>query len=247
MFLSDPARAALRKSLNISILTGAGISAESGIPTFRAKDGLWRRFKPEELANIQAFMKNPKLVWEWYQYRRNIVMEAEPNPGHHALAQWEQQHDNFTLITQNVDGLHNRAGSQSIVELHGNILRNRCLTCGNVSETEEVDFIGTVPLCACGGMLRPDVVWFGEMLPPEALNAAFSAAENADIFLSVGTSALVHPAASLPEIAKSSGAFLFEINLEPTPLTPYADAFLEGPSGEILPELLTEWQTERTK
>ncbi len=247
MFLTDPAREALRKSLNISVLTGAGISAESGIPTFRAKDGLWSKFKPEELANIQAFMKNPKLVWEWYQYRRNIITEAEPNPGHRALAQWEQQHDNFMLLTQNVDGLHARAGSQNIVELHGNILRNRCLSCGNVSETEEVNFKGTVPLCSCGGMLRPDVVWFGEMLPPEALNAAFSAAENADIFLSVGTSALVHPAASLPEIAKSSGAFLFEINLEPTPLTPYADAFLEGPSGEILPELLTQWQTERTK
>ncbi|MBU1937331.1 NAD-dependent deacylase [bacterium] len=247
MFLSDPAHEALRKSLNISVLTGAGISAESGIPTFRTKDGLWSKFKPEELANVKAFMKNPKLVWEWYEYRRKIITEAEPNPGHHALAQWEQQHRGFTLITQNVDGLHARAGSRNIVELHGNILRNRCLTCGNVSESEKVNLEGTVPLCACGGMLRPDVVWFGEMLPPEALNAAFSAAEEADVFLSVGTSALVHPAASLPEIAKSSGAFLFEINLEPTPLTPYADVFLEGPSGEILPELLAQWQTERTK
>ena len=247
MFLSDSAREALRKSLSISVLTGAGISAESGIPTFRAKDGLWSKFRPEELANIQAFMKNPRLVWEWYQYRRKIITEAEPNPGHYALAQWEGQHDSFTLITQNVDGLHARAGSQNIIELHGNIMRNRCLSCGNVSETENVNLEGEVPLCVCGGMLRPDVVWFGEMLPPEAVNAAFHAAETADVFLSVGTSALVHPAASLPEIAKSSGAFLFEINLEPTPLTPHVDVFLEGPSGEILPELFSEWQTERAK
>ena len=246
MFLTESAQEALKNAQNICVLTGAGVSAESGIPTFRGEDGLWKKFRPEELANIQAFMKNPELVWEWYQFRRNIINEVEYNPGHVALAQWENLHEHFTLVTQNVDGLHRRAGNRNIVELHGNIMRNRCLKCGNVFETEEVYFKGKVPLCTCGGMLRPDVVWFGEMLQPEVINKAFTASEEADIFLSIGTSAIVYPAASLPEIAKSNGAFLIEINLEPTPLTPKADLFLEGLSGKILPELLKHWQDERT-
>jgi len=245
MILSDSARAALRNSSKICILTGAGVSAESGVATFRGKEGLWSKFRPEELANIQAFMKNPELVWEWYQYRRDIVTNAQPNPGHVALAQWEKQIAGFTLITQNVDGFHQRAGSRRVIELHGNILRNRCLKCGNIGDGEEVHFKEKVPLCICGGMLRPDVVWFGEMLPAQALNDAFAAAEAADLFLSIGTSAVVHPAASLPEIAKASGAFLIEINIEPTILTSTADLFLEGPSGKILPELFDEWMAQR--
>jgi NAD-dependent deacetylase len=245
MILSDSARAALRNSSEICILTGAGISAESGVATFRGKEGLWSKFRPEELANIQAFMKNPELVWEWYQYRRDIVTTAQPNLGHVTLAQWERQIAGFTLITQNVDGFHQRAGSRKVIELHGNILRNRCLQCGNIGDGEEVHFKGKVPLCHCGGMLRPDVVWFGEMLPVQALNDAFAAAEAADLFLSIGTSAVVHPAASLPEIAKASGAFLIEINIEPTALTPIVDLFLEGPSGKILPELFDEWTAQR--
>jgi NAD-dependent deacetylase len=245
MVLTEPARKALRNSANINVLTGAGVSAESGVPTFRGEDGLWSKFRAEELANFQAFMRNPELVWEWYQYRRNIILSVNPNPGHVALAEWEKAHDNFGLITQNVDGLHQRAGSRRVIELHGNILRNRCLDCGNVSEAEEVNFKGKVPSCSCGGMLRPDVVWFGEMLPPQALNEAFAAAESADLFLSVGTSALVHPAASLPEIAHARGAFLIEINVAPTALTPSVDLYLEGPSGQILPELLAQWRAER--
>lgn len=246
MLLTQLARDALRKSVNICALTGAGVSAESGVPTFRGKEGLWSKFKPEELANFQAFSQNPELVWEWYQYRRNIVSHVEPNPGHFALAEWEKQHDNFTMITQNVDGLHQRAGSRRVIELHGNILRNRCLKCGNVSDSAEVNFKDKVPLCPCGGMLRPDVVWFGEMLPPQVLTEGFAAAEAADLFLSLGTSAVVYPAASLPEIARAKGAFLIEVNIEPTALTAIADLFLEGPSGQVLPELFAQWQAERT-
>jgi NAD-dependent deacetylase len=243
--LDDTTRKSLRDSRCVAVLTGAGISAESGVPTFRGKEGLWRKFKPEELANLQAFMANPELVWEWYEYRRNIVTKVRPNAGHHALARWEREASDFHLITQNVDGLHQRAGSVRVIELHGNILRNRCLQCGNVSESPEVHFTGKVPRCSCKGMLRPDVVWFGEMLPEKASEDAFAAAERADLFLSVGTSAIVYPAASLPQIAKANGAFLIEINVERTPLTTTADLFLQGPSGEILPELLDEWRIAR--
>ena len=246
MFLTESARYAIRNSLNICVLTGAGVSAESGVATFRGEEGLWSKFKPQELANFQAFMRNPELVSEWYQYRRNIISNVEPNPGHFALAEWEKLHNTFTLVTQNVDGLHQRAGSHRVIELHGNIWRNRCLKCGNSSDAAEVYIKDKVPLCPCGGMLRPDVVWFGEMLPPDAIEKAFVAAEAADLFLLVGTSAVVHPAASLPEIAQSRGAFLIEINIERTALTDLAGLFLEGPSGQILPELLAQWKAERT-
>ncbi|MBM3324243.1 MAG: NAD-dependent deacylase [Calditrichaeota bacterium] len=237
--------ALLRDSRSISVLTGAGVSAESGVPTFRGKEGLWSKFKPEELANLQAFMANPELVWEWYEYRRRIIDQVQPNPGHYALAQWEKEAGSFHLITQNVDGLHQRAGSGKVIELHGNILHNRCLRCGNTSQSREVHFEGKVPGCSCGGMLRPDVVWFGETLPEKAIEEAFAAAETADLFLSVGTSAIVYPAASLPQVAKSSGAVLIEINVEHTALTPIADHFLQGPSGEILPVLFEKWRTVR--
>lgn len=227
----------LRKATRVAVLTGAGISAESGVPTFRGKDGLWKKFRPEELANFDAFIRNPQLVWEWYQYRRRLISEVEPNPGHRALVELEKLLPDFAVITQNVDGLHQRAGSRKVIELHGNILRNRCIECGKV--TYEVDFPkDDVPHCECGGLIRPDVVWFGELLPEEALEQAYMYARTSNMFFSVGTSAVVQPAASLPLEAKRYGAYVVEINTESTPLTPYADEHLRGKAGEVLPKLV---------
>jgi NAD-dependent deacetylase len=225
----------LASARKVVVLTGAGVSAESGVPTFRGEDGLWKKFRPEELANFDAFMQNPKLVWEWYAFRKTIIASIEPNPGHYALADMEQIFPEFVLITQNVDGLHRRAGSRNILELHGNIMRNRCLKCETITESDELQFQEGIPYCQCGGMLRPDVVWFGEMLPHRVLQAAFEAAETCDVFFSVGTSAVVHPAASLPLIARQNGAYIIEVNPEMTPVTDFADEFLQGASGEILP------------
>ncbi len=223
----------------VAVLTGAGISAESGVPTFRGKEGLWGKFRPEELATMEAFMANPQVVWEWYQWRRQLVGQVQPNPGHRALAEMESLFDQFTMITQNVDGLHQQAGSRNILELHGNIMRNRCLECGRQApEAIDID-PDHLPTCeACGGQLRPDVVWFGEMLNAKTIEAAFNAAEQAELFFSIGTSAIVHPAASLPVAAKRSGATLVEINPERTPLSDLADFCIQSPSGQFLPELL---------
>lgn len=237
--LDDPRLAsAIRRSARVAVLTGAGISAESGIPTFRGAEGLWKKFRPEELANFDAFMANPELVWAWYRFRRDIVRKAEPNPGHRALVAWESLVDKFTLITQNVDGLHARAGSKRVVELHGNIETDLCLDCGRKRAGEAAGETDPLPVCPCGGRLRPGVVWFGELLPTEAMAQADRAASGCDLFLTVGTSAVVHPAASLPRLAKSRGATLVEINPEPTPVSEYADFTLYGPAGEILPELV---------
>jgi NAD-dependent deacetylase len=191
-----------------------------------------------ELATPGAFQRNPRLVWEWYTWRRSLVAQALPNPGHLALAEIEKFSRNFTLITQNVDGLHRKAGSHSVIELHGNIWRSKCFQEGTVALTWDED--GNVPpLCPrCGAFLRPDVVWFGESLPPESLSDAIQAAQSSDVFLSVGTSGLVQPAASLPFVALESGARIVEINPEPTPLTPLVQDVLSGPAGEILPELV---------
>jgi NAD-dependent deacetylase len=228
----------LRGASRVAVLTGAGISAESGIPTFRGEQGLWKRFRPEELANFDAFMANPTLVWEWYHFRRDIVRNAEPNPGHLALAQWESGVSEFSLITQNVDGLHRRAGSANIIELHGNIMRDRCLDCGEVREGTEHEDVEELPHCSCGGRLRPDVVWFGEMLPEGAIETAFRAAAECELCLSVGTSAVVTPAANVPMVALRNGATLVEINPEPTPLSHHAHFTLFGAAGEVLPELI---------
>jgi NAD-dependent deacetylase len=231
---------ALRDSSRTVVLTGSGISAESGVPTFReAQTGLWERFDPQELATPEAFARDPRLVWDWYAWRRKLVAEARPKQGHLAIAEMQHLVQSLTLVTQNVDGLHQRAGSRDVIELHGNIRRTKCpvegTTVDNYDESE------SPPLCpSCGAPLRPDVVWFGEMLPAEAIEAASEAALGADVFLSVGTSSLVYPAAGLPFEAVENGATLVEVNPETTPLTPRADYALHGPAGDVLPRLIRE-------
>ena len=229
----------ISRSQRVVVLTGAGISAESGVPTFRGKEGLWGKFKPEELATMEAFMANPKIVWEWYNWRRELLSEVKPNAGHLALRQLEKYLDSLVIVTQNVDGLHSQAGSTNVLELHGNIRRNKCADCNRQMEFQgeiNPDSIDSCP--ECGGKIRPDVVWFGEMLPEDVINEAFLQTERADLFFSIGTSALVHPAASLPVLAQRHGATLVEINPEETPLTGLADIVLREKSGDVLPHLV---------
>jgi NAD-dependent deacetylase len=234
--------AALKKQLagaaRVVFFTGAGISAESGVPTFRGGGGIWDKFKPEELATFEGFRKNPTLVWEWYRMRKEVMSEVRPNAGHLAIAGLERQYD-VTVITQNIDNLHHRAGSTVVHELHGNIGRNYCSGCGTFYADDRLDFgADGVPTCAkCSGMVRPDVVWFGEFLPEEEWNSSIRAARRADIFFCVGTSGIVYPAASLPGEAKKAGAFLVEVNVGPTDLTPAFDESLYGPSGDVLPAI----------
>jgi NAD-dependent deacetylase len=230
--------AKLKTASSVTVLTGAGISAESGVPTFRGEDGLWKKFRPEELATVDAFLRNPELVWEWYQHRREILSKALPNPGHVALRDLEKRFEDFTLITQNIDGLHQRAGSHRVVELHGNIRRNRCLNCGQIDENLDLSPEAAVPTCQCGGRMRPDVVWFGESLPAQGLEAAFLATTRCQVFLSAGTSAVVHPAASLPILALQRGIYVVEINIEPTVISSQVHLSIMGKSGEILPKLV---------
>jgi NAD-dependent deacetylase len=240
---------ALCKAERIAVLTGAGVSQESGLRTFRDKSDydltpekrpLWTQYRPEELATPQAFERNPELVWEFYAMRRLKAGEVKPNAGHFALVEMARHASHFTLITQNVDGLHQRAGSEGVIELHGNITRVRCMREGEVY-TEWEEFVGGVPVCPkCGANLRPDVVWFGEMLPPQELEDSIEASKRCNVFFSIGTSALVQPAASLAMLARSSGATVIEINAEETPLTPYVNYFMKGKSGEILPELVKQ-------
>ncbi len=222
----------------VAVLTGAGISAESGVPTFRdAQIGLWANYRPEDLATPEAFQRNPKLVWEWYAWRRERVQSVQPNPGHLALVEMERRVPEFTLITQNVDNLHQRAGSKSIIELHGNISRVKCFEHNHpVSDWRESSEVP--PQCAvCGGPLRPDVVWFGENLPEGAFEQALQATEDCNVFFSIGTSALVYPAASLPFAALKRGAAVVEINPDSTDLTPRATYSFRARSGEFLPSL----------
>ncbi len=227
----------LHNSKIVTVLTGAGISAESGVPTFRGKDGIWRNFRAEELATPEAFKEHPRLVWEWYDWRRKIIAPLKPNPAHFAIAEIERRVKEFTLITQNVDGLHLIAGSRNVIELHGNIWRLRCVACGKVSVNRDVP-IKILPFCKCGGLLRPDVVWFGEMLPDYTLTKAFVASDNCDIMFVIGTSGVVQPAASMALRAKDEGAFIVEINIGKTSLSASVDAALMGKAGEILPQLL---------
>jgi len=233
------ARSVLQAAKRIAVLTGAGISAESGIPTFRdAMTGLWAQFRPEDLATPEAFAANPKLVWEWYAWRRRMVARAAPNAGHSALVQLEKRAPRFALVTQNVDGLHARAGSRNVIELHGNIMEDRCFAEGRVLAPAE-ELPGTPPRCAhCGASVRPGVVWFGEALPAAALATAWAEAQACDVFLSVGTSTVVEPAASLPFVALERGAAVIEVNPTRTPLSAEATVVLAGAAGEVLPKLL---------
>jgi NAD-dependent deacetylase len=226
-----------KKTTRIVVLTGAGISAESGMPTFRGEDGWWRNYRAEELATPEAFAKNPKLVWEWYDMRRKIIHECCPNPAHETMADMERYFENFQLVTQNVDGLHKRAGNENVIELHGNLWRVRCVEEGKTYDFLEVPLTEIPPRCECGALIRPDVVWFGESLPRAQIESAFEAAQKCGLMLVVGTSGIVQPAASLPIIAKQNSAPIIEINLEPTPLTPFADYSIQGKAGEILPKL----------
>jgi NAD-dependent deacetylase len=236
----------LHRASRWAALTGAGVSQESGLRTFRdahpssgsGQAGLWAQYKPEDLASPEAFRRDPKLIWDWYAWRREAVKAVRPNPGHYALAEIENRIPTFTLITQNVDGLHRMAGSQNVLELHGNIQRVRCSECYTFAETWGDD-MESVPQCSvCGGLLRPDVVWFGEALPHDQLEAAVEAARSCDVFFSIGTSGVVQPAASLAYAARNHGAIVVEINAEATPLTPKVDYAFHGKSGEILPELV---------
>jgi NAD-dependent deacetylase len=228
----------VRSAKRLCVLTGAGISAESGIPTFRGPGGLWREYRAEDLATPEAFARDPKLVWEWYDWRRGLVAQAEPNAGHHALAQLESVVPEFTLITQNVDGLHRRAGNRKMLELHGNLWRTRCTRCGKEVDDTRVPLPEIPPTCECGALLRPAIVWFGEPLPPDVWHNAEEAARTADVLLVVGTSAVVYPAASLAPLAKASGARVIEINTGATPLSDLVDCSLRGAAGEVLPRLL---------
>ena len=235
------ARDVLVQARFITVLTGAGISAESGIPTFRdALTGLWSKYRPEDLATPEAFRRDPKMVWDWYAWRRERVAGVQPNAGHRALAKIEADAQarkaGFTLITQNVDGLHHAAGSRAVHELHGNIRRVKCLDCGRPAASWDDN--ESPPRCsACGAWLRPDVVWFGEMLPAAELAAAMGAAAGCDVFLSVGTSGLVEPAASLAFTALDNGATVIEVNPDRTPLTSHALFAFHGPAGTVLPLL----------
>jgi NAD-dependent deacetylase len=229
----------LRAARQVAVLTGAGVSAESGIPTFRdAQTGLWAKYDPQELATPQAFQRDPRLVWEWYAWRRELVSRAAPNPAHLALAAIERHVPQFSLITQNVDGLHQQAGSQNVIELHGNIARVKCFEENVV--IEHWDETGVVPpRCPrCGGMLRPDVVWFGELLPERALAAAREAAMSCELFFSIGTSGAVEPAASLPTLALKHGATVVIVNPEIRSSSGGGLYALSGPAGQALPALV---------
>lgn len=228
----------LSKANSVVVLTGAGVSAESGVKTFRDPDGLWAEFNPMELASIDGFMSNPQRVWSWYQYRVEIVKKVKPNPGHYAIAEMEKLFDHFVLITQNVDRLHQRAGSTNPIELHGNIIENHCFNCKKPFYGETALPDGEIPKCEhCGGLIRPSVVWFGEMLPYEALVKAEDESANCDVFFSVGTSAEVYPSANLPFLAKRNGATIIEVNPNITKLSDYVDYRISAPSGEALPIL----------
>jgi NAD-dependent deacetylase len=238
-------RRALHEATRVVALTGAGISAESGVQTFRGPGGLWRNYSPEKLATPEAFAQDPRLVWEWYDWRRQIIRKAEPNPGHRALAELERRKTgttgasgSFTLVTQNVDGLHDRAGSRNVVKLHGDIWLLRCVGCGTEARNDEVPLADLPPRCRCGALVRPGVVWFGEPLPPGEWERAVEASAQAEVFLAIGTSAVVYPAAGLAEVAREAGAKLAVVNPEPTPIDPAADWLLHGPAGELLPRLL---------
>ena len=231
----------LRAAGEIAVLTGAGVSKESGVPTFReAQHGLWAQYDPQQLATPQAFRQNPRLVWEWYEWRREMVRKSQPNPGHYALAEIERRLPQTWIITQNVDDLHEQAGSQKVIHLHGNIAQSKCAdNCQGdptIVDLTQLESDSVPPKCPyCGAYVRPDVVWFGEMLLEATLNQAVQISERCDVMLVVGTSGLVTPAAALPSYARRAGAIIIEVNPDYSAITRIADLKLDGPSGEILP------------
>jgi NAD-dependent deacetylase len=232
----DKAVDILRNAHSVVALTGAGVSAESGLPTFRGKDGLWKNYRAEDIATPESFAANPALVWQWYNWRRGLFRSASPNPAHAALARLENAPFDFTLVTQNIDGLHSLAGSTQLLEVHGNIWRIRCDSCGHIEHNETVP-LPEPPYCDCGSPLRPDVVWFGEPLDSQIVAAVIEALSRADAMIVAGTSSVVYPAASFAAYARQAGAQVIEVNLKPTPLTSWADVSLQGKAGEILPRM----------
>lgn len=246
--LIEQAAGLLAKALHVVVFTGAGVSKESGLPTFRdAQEGLWARYDPEELASLEGFRRNPELVWTWYQHRRTLYGDVKPNPGHHAIVELEAEVPRLVVVTQNVDGLHRRAGSSDIIELHGNIYRFKCLDEGRRLALEDLEEIEQVPpRCPhCGSLVRPDVVWFGELLPAHALDRAIQESRQCDVMLVVGTSAIVQPAALLPYEAANHGASIIEVNPNPSGATRIADVVLRGPSGELLPQVVDELRRQQ--
>jgi len=230
----------LQEADSVVFFTGAGISAESGIPTFRGKDGIWNKLKPEELANFNAFLRNPEMVWEWYSHRKQIIHEARPNHAHIAISKMQDLFREVTVITQNIDNFHRRAGSRTVYELHGNIERNFCIEC-KTFYNDELPMEGKIPKCTkCGGLIRPDIVWFGEYLPQDQFQASEKAAKDCDVFFVVGTSAVVYPAASLIYIARDNGAYIIEVNIEETEISYLADKSFYGEAGKVLPAIREE-------
>lgn len=237
---------AIHKANIVAILTGAGVSKESGVPTFRdAMDGLWAKYDPEELATPLAFLANPKLVWDWYQWRREMVSKAKPNPGHIALAKLQEYKARVHVITQNVDDLHEQAGSKDIIHLHGNIAQDKCFkncqgdpTLIDISTLDYDKDVGPPRCPHCGEFVRPNVVWFGEMLPPDEIRRAAEISKTCDVMLVVGTSGMVSPASRLPEIAKEAKAEVIEVNPDETPISALADWTLRGASGVMLPKVI---------
>ncbi len=230
----------LAQAKSVAFVTGAGISADSGVPTFRGPEGLWRNFRPEELASPDAFERDPRLVWEWYNWRRELIATKAPNPAHVALAEIERRIADCWLITQNVDGLHRDAGSTRLSEIHGNIWKVRCTSCGRVEENRQVP-IPILPQCAaCSGLVRPHIVWFGESLDPADITRSYAALNTCELLLIVGTSGVVYPAAGFASVAKAAGAFVVEINLDPTPNTGIVDISLQGRAKDIVPALVPQ-------
>lgn len=224
----------VRKSKYLTALTGAGVSAESGIPTFRGKDGLWNKYKPEELATPEAFSKNPELVWKWYSWRMDLVFKAKPNPSHKAFAELERMGILKCLITQNVDDLHERAGSKNVLHLHGSLRVVKCTACDYKTEVSDPPRVPPLPKCpVCNSLLRPGVVWFGEMLPQDVLAKTFEEVSKSDVIIVAGTSAVVQPAASLPLIVKRGGGVIVEVNPSETPLSSIADYRIQAPSSKL--------------
>lgn len=234
----------LEQAQKIVFVTGAGISQESGIPTFRGKDGLWRRYDPMKLATIDAFYEDPKLVWEWYEERRNNILNASPNPGHVTIAELEKYRQ-VSVLTQNIDGLHQRAGSTNVYELHGSIITIKCTVC-DFKDKITTGFSTLPPICKCGNILRPDVVWFGEALPQDVWESAIREASSCDIMIVVGTSLAVSPANLLPLCAKQNGAAIIEVNIEKTQMSSEMDLSLQESAAKALPEILEIVSSKKT-